>query len=152
MRTGLLQSPVLLVAGGGALGAGARWVVLEALPEGSTEGVATAATLAAVGDGLPWGLPWPLVLVNLVGCALLGVVLGRGADSRVRLLVGTGFCGGLTTFSTFAVEVAEALRASDASGAFGYAVLSVGGGLATFQLGRMTGRAILRGRPTESSC
>ena len=91
MRTGLLQSPVLLVAGGGALGAGARWVVLEALPEGSTEGVTTAATLAAVGDGLPWGLPWPLVLVNLVGCALLGVVLGRGADSRVRLLVGPGF-------------------------------------------------------------
>jgi len=50
------------------------------------------------------------------------------------------------------VEVAEALRTSDASGALGYTVLSVGGGLATFLLGRMTGRAILRGQPTEPSC
>lgn len=136
MRTGLLQSPVLLVAGGGALGAGARWVVLEALPEGSTEGVATAATLAAVGDGLPWGLPWPLVLVNLVGCALLGVVLGRGADSRVRLLVGTGFCGGLTTFSTFAVDAAELMRDSRAEVAATYLALSVVLGLGAFLAGR----------------
>ena len=136
MRTGLLQSPVLLVAGGGALGAGARWVVLEALPEGSTEGVATAATLAAVGDGLPWGLPWPLVLVNLVGCALLGVVLGRGADSRVRLLVGTGFCGGLTTFSTFAVDAAGLMRDARVGAAATYLALSVVLGLGAFLAGR----------------
>ncbi|MDG2907645.1 MAG: CrcB family protein [Acidimicrobiales bacterium] len=132
MRTGLLQSPVLLVAGGGALGAGARWVVLEALPVGSTEGVATAATLAAVGDGLPW----PLVLVNLVGCALLGVVLGRGADSRVRLLIGTGFCGGLTTFSTFAVDAAGLMRDARVGAAATYLALSVVLGLGAFLTGR----------------
>ena len=72
MRTGLLESPVLLVAGGGAVGAGLRWAVLGALPDGNLGGYATTATLASGGDGLPWGLPWPVVLVNLVGCALLG--------------------------------------------------------------------------------
>jgi len=123
-----------LVAVGGVIGAATRWGLLEA---------------TAGADGGPAG---PVLLANLMGCGLLGLLLGRGVASSTRLLAGVGFCGGLTTFSTFAVEVAEALRASDAAGAFGYAVLSVGGGLATFLLGRMTGRAILRGRPTESSC
>ena len=104
MRAGLLESPVLLVAGGGTVGAGLRWAVLGALPDGNPGGDATTATLASVSDGLPWGLPWPVMLVNLVGCALLGALLGRGMDSRVRLLVGAGFCGGLTTFSTFSLD------------------------------------------------
>ena len=125
---------IALVVIGGVIGAAARWGLLEA----------TAAT-----DDNPAG---PVLLANLVGCGLLGLLLGRGVASSTRLLAGVGFCGGLTTFSTFAVEVAEALRTSDASGALGYTVLSVGGGLATFLLGRMTGRAILRGQPTEPSC
>ena len=127
-----------LVAAGGAIGAAARWVMLEA----------TTGT----GDG-PAG---PVLLANLVGCGLLGLLLGRGVGSSTRLLVGAGFCGGLTTFSTFAVEVAEALRGSDVAGAIGYTVLSVVGGLATFLLGRTTGRATGpssgRGRATEPSC
>jgi hypothetical protein len=41
MRTGLLESPVLLVAGGGAAGAGLRWAVLGALPDGDPGGDAT---------------------------------------------------------------------------------------------------------------
>ena len=102
---------------GGVIGAAARWGLLEA----------TAAT-----DDSPAG---PVLLANLVGCGLLGLLLGRGVASSTRLLAGVGFCGGLTTFSTFAVEVAEALRTSDASGALGYTVLSVGGGLATFWVG-----------------
>jgi CrcB protein len=135
MRTGLLESPVLLVAGGGAVGAGLRWAVLGALPDGDPGGGATA-TLASVGDGLPWGLPWPVVLVNLVGCALLGALLGRGVDSRVRLLVGAGFCGGLTTFSTFAVDAAGLMRDSRAEVAATYLALSVVLGLGAFLAGR----------------
>ena len=132
MRTGLLESPVLLVAGGGAAGAGLRWAVLGALPDGDPGGGATTATLASVGDGLPW----PVVLVNLVGCALLGALLGRGVDSRVRLLVGAGFCGGLTTFSTFAVDAAELMRDSRAEVAATYLALSVVLGLGAFLAGR----------------
>ena len=132
MRTGLLESPVLLVAGGGAVGAGLRWAVLGALPDGNLGGDATTATLASGGDGLPW----PVVLVNLVGCALLGALLGRGVDSRVRLLVGAGFCGGLTTFSTFAVDAAGLMRDSRAEVAATYLTLSVVLGLGAFLAGR----------------
>jgi len=93
-----------------------------------------------------------VLLANLLGCGLLGLLLGRGVGSSTSLLVGSGLCGGLTTFSTYAVEVAKALRASNPSGAFGYTMLTVGGGLTAFLLGRMIGRSILPSRPTESSC
>ena len=117
---------LLLVAVGGAVGASARWGLLE-----STAG----------SNGGPAG---PILLANLVGCGLLGLLVGaartRGVGRTTRLLVGAGFCGGLTTFSTFAVEVAAALRDADPSGAVGYTVLSVAGGLAAFLLGRSIGR------------
>lgn len=55
--------------------------------------------------------PWAVLLVNAVGSALGGVVLGlteAGAVSAdVRLILLTGFCGGLTTFSTFSVETIQ---------------------------------------------
>jgi CrcB protein len=77
-----------------------------------------------------------VVLVNLVGCVLLGALLGRGVDSRMRLLVGTGFCGGLTTFSTFAVDAAGLMRDSRAEVAATYLALSVVLGLGAFLAGR----------------
>ena len=85
-----MQRPHLLalVALGGAIGAGIRWAVVEVAP--STP------------------FPWPVLLVNLVGCALLGALVGHGVSYRARLLFGTGLCGGLTTFSTFAADAAEA--------------------------------------------
>jgi CrcB protein len=55
--------------------------------------------------------PWAVLIVNVVGSALGGVVLGlteAGAVSAdVRLILLTGFCGGLTTFSTFSVETIQ---------------------------------------------
>ncbi|GIT75576.1 MAG: hypothetical protein Ct9H300mP31_01070 [Acidimicrobiaceae bacterium] len=82
--------------------------------------------------------PWPVLVVNLVGCALLGALLGPETPRSTRLLVGTGLCGGLTTFSTFAVEVARLLRADDASTAVAYMVASVVGGLAVAITARAT--------------
>ncbi len=120
---------VALVAIGGAVGATGRWALIET----------TAGPEA--------GVAGPVLLANLVGCALLGLLVGRGIAGSVRLLLGAGFCGGLTTFSTFAVEVATSLRADDLGGAIGYAVLSVAGGLGAFVLGRRTGRATA-GRPS----
>jgi CrcB protein len=47
---------------------------------------------------------WGTLLVNLLGSALLGWVVGQGIDGRPLLLVGTGFCGAFTTYSAVAVQ------------------------------------------------
>lgn len=52
--------------------------------------------------------PWGTFTVNLAGCLILGLLTGAvvagAASSPVQLLVGTGFCGALTTYSTFSYE------------------------------------------------
>ena len=108
-----------LVAVGGAAGAVARWALLA------------AAT--------PPQFPWPTLLINLVGCGLLGILMGRRTRPSTLLLVGTGLCGGLTTFSTFAVEVADLVRHDDGALGLAYLVASVVGGLAAFRGGRSAG-------------
>ena len=45
-----------------------------------------------------------VISVNLVGSFILGIVLGIPGASTVTVLVGAGFCGGFTTFSSFTVE------------------------------------------------
>jgi CrcB protein len=47
---------------------------------------------------------WGTLLVNLIGSALLGWLVGHGVDGRPLLLLGTGFCGALTTYSAVAVQ------------------------------------------------
>ena len=108
-----------LVAVGGAAGAVARWALLAAVT--------------------PPQFPWPTLLVNLVGCGLLGILMGSRARPSTLLLVGTGLCGGLTTFSTFAVEVADLLRHNDGALGLAYLAASVVGGLAAFRGGRSAG-------------
>ena len=58
--------------------------------------------------------PWSVLVVNVVGSAIGGVVLGLatigGVDAGIRLIVLTGFCGGLTTFSTWSVETVQLLQ------------------------------------------
>ncbi len=61
--------------------------------------------------------PWGTFVVNVVGCLLLGI-LTAAAPADVRLLLGTGLCGALTTYSTFSYET---LRLAE-TGARGYAV------------------------------
>ncbi|PCG82960.1 fluoride efflux transporter CrcB [Streptomyces sp. WZ.A104] len=52
--------------------------------------------------------PWGTFTVNVVGCLILGLLTGAAlagaASSQVQLLLGTGLCGALTTYSTFSFE------------------------------------------------
>ena len=70
--------------------------------------------------------PAGTLLVNLVGSALLGVLAGRATGGATLALLGAGFCGGLTTASTFAWEVVQLGPRRGAA----YAVVSLVGGIA----------------------
>jgi CrcB protein len=67
--------------------------------------------------------PWGTFSVNLVGCLILGALAGAGTalPGPVLALVGTGFCGALTTYSTFSYET---LRLAEQKAYF-YAAMNV---------------------------
>jgi CrcB protein len=75
------------------------------------------------------GFPWAVLTVNLVGSLIGGAVLAlaeRAAVSHdLRVILITGLCGGLTTFSTFSLETVQLVQA----GKTRVAVLSVAGNL-----------------------
>ena len=66
--------------------------------------------------------PWGTLTVNVVGSLLLGFLTAVPADPAVAALVGTGFCGALTTYSTFSFETLRLVQ----TGARFYAVVNVG--------------------------
>ena len=74
-----------------------------------------------------WGgrLPYGLFVVNASGSLLLGVLTGlvafHGAPDDLRLVAGTGFCGGWTTFSTASTETVRLAREGRAGAAAGCA-------------------------------
>ena len=100
------------IALGGAVGAGVRWWVREVVTFDS--------------------FPWHTLLVNVIGCALVAFVTTRQLPLGVNQLLAAGFCGGLTTFSTFAVEVVELLDDGRAGVAFTYLAMSLLLGLVAF--------------------
>jgi CrcB protein len=101
------------ILAGGAAGALARAAVAEALPH----------------DAGAW--PWETFSVNVLGTLLLAWVVERtAATSGWRLLVGTGFCGAFTTFSTFQVEAIAMARDGHAALGAGYVVASLAAGMA----------------------
>ncbi|MBR5850353.1 MAG: fluoride efflux transporter CrcB [Alistipes sp.] len=78
--------------------------------------------------------PWATLSVNLLGCLALGVVMGlfgrfNATGSAWCLLLATGFCGGFTTFSTFANESLQLLQGGQLWPFVGYIALSLLGGL-----------------------
>ena len=76
--------------------------------------------------------PWATFLANLAGTALLAWLTTRRERWRRRsgFLLGTGFCGALTTFSTFQVETIRLARDSGLALAAGYALASIAAGMA----------------------
>ncbi len=83
--------------------------------------------------------PLGTLVVNLVGCFVAGVIAGglarAGWSSDIQALLGTGFCGGLTTYSTFSVETIELLRGRLMIRTLGYVAASVGLGIGSAALG-----------------
>jgi len=91
----------LLVGLGGGIGSIARYLCQKWLSE-----------------NYPHPFPWGTFLVNLFGCLLIGIIYAASEKSaalspQTRLLLITGFCGGFTTFSTFAFENMSLLRSGD---------------------------------------
>lgn len=116
---------VVAIAVGGAAGAALRWAVVTSVDAGR--------------------FPWPVLALNIAGSILLGALLAQEwSHPSARLLLhdvgGIGFCGGLTTFSTFSLEAVNLARDSETGLAVLYAVASVVGAIA----GVTAGAAALR--------
>ncbi|MGW2638908.1 fluoride efflux transporter CrcB [Streptomyces sp. NPDC001348] len=74
--------------------------------------------------------PWGTFVVNVTGCLILGLLAGASsADPHLRLLLGTGLCGALTTYSTFSYETLRLTETGAGLYAAANAVASVAVGL-----------------------
>ena len=112
---------VAAVFAGGALGTLARAALAQGFPHAATA----------------W--PWPTFGVNMAAAFALGYFVTRLTErlplsSYRRPLLGTGLCGGLSTFSTMQVELLDMLDARAWGLAAGYAAASVAAGYAAVQL------------------
>ena len=116
---------VLLVALGAAAGAPLRYL-------------ADRAVRARHGDRFPWGT----LIVNVAGSLVLGFVAGLPAAPGVAALVGTGFCGALTTYSTFGYETLRLARSGARVAALANVLLSVLAGLGAAFLGLLAAAAV----------
>ena len=104
-------SLLAVIGSGGALGAAARYGTAVAIPERLN------------------AFPVAIFLVNVVGAVILGAVAALPADwlaahELTRPAIGTGFCGGLTTFSTMTLQIYQRLPAHSTL-AVAYAVSSL---------------------------
>ncbi|MGV6831996.1 MAG: fluoride efflux transporter CrcB [bacterium] len=101
---------VLFVFLGGGIGSVARFLLGKALNSSQT------------------GIPYGTFLANIIGSLIIGLILGYAARNETFtqhqvLLLATGFCGGFTTFSTFAYENHIFLKNGDF---FNFALYTIG--------------------------
>ena len=95
--------------------------------------------------GISKGFPWATVLVNLIGCLIIGLLWGflsRNASESTSwgLFLTVGLCGGFTTFSTFSKEALTMLQTGQIWGFACYIALSILAGIALVALGYYIGR------------
>lgn len=92
------------------------------------------------------GFPLSIMMLNLAGCLFLGwffTFAGRriGFPAPIRLLIGTGFTGTFTTFSTFSLDTVRMLEAGHIASAALYIASSLAGGLLLTWIGAYAGRS-----------
>ncbi|HEU4472514.1 MAG TPA: fluoride efflux transporter CrcB [Flavisolibacter sp.] len=112
-----MMPAIFLVAFGGALGSVCRYLLQRQLNS---------------------NFPYGTLLVNLLGCLLIGFLWGlfaRNADEQKRLLWMSGFCGGFTTFSAFGQESIQLLMDNRWLTFALYTTASLAGGLLVTYLG-----------------
>ena len=123
MRT---EIQILLVGIGGALGAISRYGIAELSKR-----------------ILPASIPLGTLIANLIGCFLIGMIMGSGHSEKsepIRLGFGIGFLGALTTFSTFGAETIGHVNEGNLGVAFGNVAINVLLGLIFVFLGILAGR------------
>lgn len=87
------------------------------------------------------------LLANLLGTFMLGLIAAQPPPRpRLMLLGGIGFCGSLTTFSSWMLQISLALRRGRADEAMGVVLISLLGGLAALSAGLVLGSWLGRGR------
>ena len=112
---------------------------LAAIFAGGFAGAAARAEVGVLLPHAPGAWPWATLLVNVAGAFLLGYFTTRLQErlplsAYRRPLLGTGFCGALTTFSTVQLELLRMLDADRLGLAFAYALASVATGFAAILL------------------
>ena len=123
---------------------------LAAVFAGGALGTAARATVNALTNPEPGHWPWATFTVNIVGAFILGFVTTRLLErlplsAYRRPLLGTGLCGGLTTFSTMQVETLQMIQAQEYGLAAAYCVVSVSAGLlAVYAATMLVRRVVLR--------
>ncbi|KND26934.1 MULTISPECIES: fluoride efflux transporter CrcB [Streptomyces] len=90
--------------------------------------------------------PWGTFAVNVIGSLVLGTLTGAvaagAADSHLRLLLGTGLCGALTTYSTFSYETLRLAQDGARPLAVANVIASVTAGLGAVYVGLAVARAL----------
>jgi CrcB protein len=118
----------LVVAAGGMVGAPARYLLDQLVTRRAAS-----------------GLPWGTLAINLSGSLLLGILTGLTLAGHLppagKALLGTGFCGAYTTYSTFSLETVRLLENGRFRGAAGNVLVSVVAGLAAAAAGLAVGLA-----------
>ena len=141
------RAPVIaVVAVGGAAGAALRYGVSHLWRNGSDAYLVWRTGAAA--------FPWTTLVVNVVGCFLMGVLTVAvkerfpHAPRLLNPLLGTGVLGGFTTFSSYTDDVRRLFENDQPGAATGYLFLTVVGAMAGVVLGVVLARlALTRGRP-----
>lgn len=119
---------ILLVALGGGIGSVFRYL-----------------SSVFVNRFFPNHFPYATFIVNIIGCFLIGFLIGYAEKNQLtspqfKYFLITGFCGGLTTFSTFSLENVELMQNNQMLIMFAYIALSVIVGLFSVWLGLLVSK------------